>query len=147
MYIGICDACGRKALVRKSQKNRKFYCRHCSDRIRYYNKQGWEKCVFCGKVARVSLRKEESAVCPSCYRDRFRPKHNCDDCHEFRTVSTYEPNGKKLCSTCISRYRVADVSKFETCMICSRSKPVCSRNYESKPICYSCYNSGHRGVD
>lgn len=148
MLIGICDLCERKALVRRPRNMTKLICRRCSDFFRYHNRKGWETCSFCSKVSRVSIRLENgSGVCQNCYRDRFKPKFPCDECNELRVLSTYKKTGKKLCSTCISRYRTADVDNHELCVVCTRKKMVCSRNYEGKPICYSCYNMGHRGFN
>lgn len=147
MYIGNCDVCGSKALLRRKKDSKKLVCRSCSDMKRYHTKLGWEPCEFCEKVARVAYRFESKPVCQNCYRNRFKPRENCEECNSISPLTFYKGNGKKICSTCLSRHRVADVSKHETCIVCKRSKPVCSRNYESKPICYSCYVAGHRGFE
>lgn len=139
--IGVCVTCNETKPVRFSRKLKENQCRNCYDFDFYHSKVNYEPCYLCGNFGRIALRNNGKPVCQNCYRARYQVKGVCEDCSKYCPTSLYRKIGKKLCSTCRSKYRMQDKSMFETCFICNQSGPVSTRDGFGKPVCYSCYSS------
>ena len=136
--IAVCQTCQETRLGWVSRLTGLFQCRNCGDRNRYLNESYQKFCTLCGNSSRITSLINGKLMCQSCYRKYFRPRQVCEGCMRILPVSFSKRFGKKLCSTCLSRHRMTDTSKFEICFICSNNKPVCTR-YNGKPVCYTCY--------
>jgi hypothetical protein len=143
--IAVCELCGNTRNCRVNRKSGKLICRNCSDQEVYYDRSKWEKCSLCPKIC-ILFSYKGTRICQSCYRRIRKTYRICEECQVNKAFSRYM-GGKVLCSTCTSRYRMKDKSKFESCVSCTRLKPVASRTVELYPICYACYVGGFRSLD
>lgn len=135
---GICVQCKESGRVLVNRHDNKPYCRKCRDFNNYHDKKGWQNCSVCKKYARVSTTRDVGPICHGCYREYYAPRNPCDNCKKVRPLlSMYK--GKKLCTTCRSKVRMADSSSFEICIGCGMSRPVATRNIEGIAVCYNCY--------
>lgn len=137
--LGNCTVCGKIKEVFLNRRLKQLVCRSCVDLIRYHNITTWENCFICEKLRHVSIRDEERPVCPSCYRIYYKQHEKCAECGKVKPLVLFKELSIALCSTCRSRYRMMDRTKYEYCTMCSKSTPVATRNSKGGSICYGCY--------
>lgn len=136
---GECTVCGKLKAVFLNRKLKKLVCRSCVDLIRYHNITTWESCFICERLRHVAIRDEERPVCPSCYRIYYKQHQKCAECSKVRPLVLFKELGIALCSTCRSRYRFRDSTKYENCTMCEKSSAVATRNSRGESVCYGCY--------
>lgn len=141
-----CKECGQVMPVHKNRSNGNYYCRRCADKLRYHDPLNWGSCSMCPKFGPVVTYKRQK-YCQGCYRKYMAKPKKCrtPNCTN-KAYARYGPLGKVLCSTCASRHRMKDESKFEKCVGCGNNRPVAIRTIELLAICHNCYNKGVRDI-
>lgn len=65
----------------------------------------------------------------------------CSECYSDQNVHRSRKTGIWRCDNCRLKKRYHDVSTYENCSLCERSRPVAHRTRKGKPLCQRCYNN------